>query len=644
MFRFATRSLVGRLQLLGGVCLAMTAALCAVLLVHLWSEREITLAETAGLPAAAAWVKLAKVTAEHRGLSAGYLGGNEDFRSKREAKHKDVDDAVRAALLAVRGMDSPRLVQLSQGLEQDWQALATAVAGKSLPGKDSFKRHNALVQRQLGVLDEVLAVSGLALEADAANYHLVMATLEQVPHLSEWLGQLRGFGAGMLAKPAFEPQDKAFVQQVLVSTVQGAEQMQVQLQRASQARPGLSAALAAPLEKAQAALTQSAAVVRKEILEAEAPAMKRGEYFAQLTQAIEGQQALAAAAFNQLESAMTARARTQGLGAAAVAGVGLVLLLGNLWLVLGMVRSIRRSSQQALAVAAAMAQGDLSTQVTGQGQGEDEFAQIVRALNDARDGISRAIAQVRDGVETIATASQEISQGSTDLSQRTEQQASSLQQTAASMEELTGTVQQSSESARQASQLATAASTAAEQGGLVMHQVVGTMGEIAASSQKISNIIGVIDGIAFQTNILALNAAVEAARAGEQGRGFAVVASEVRQLAQRSAEAAREIKGMIAASTEKVASGSQLVGEAGRSITEIVSQVRRMSDLIGEMAAASQEQTQGIGQVNTAVAQLDQGTQQNSALAEQSAAAAESLREQSERLAQAVSSFRLAAV
>ena len=273
----------------------------------------------------------------------------------------------------------------------------------------------------------------------------------------------------------------------------------------------------------------------------------------------------------------------------------------------------------------------------------DEFGQIVQALDLARLGISQALADVRQGVDTIATASEQISQGSSDLSQRTEQQASALQQTAASMEELTGTVSQSTDSARQASQLASAASAAAAEGGEVMSRVVGTMDEIAQASQKISNIIGVIDGIAFQTNILALNAAVEAARAGEQGRGFAVVASEVRQLAQRSAEAAREIKAMISASTERVEAGGRLVQTAGRSIHEIVSQVQRMNDLIGEIAAASGEQSKGIAQINEAVNHLDQGTQQNSALAEESAAAAESLREQSERLAQAVGAFRLAA-
>jgi methyl-accepting chemotaxis protein len=522
--------------------------------------------------------------------------------------------------------------------------VAAGVAGKSITGKDSFKRHGALIQRQLAVLDELLADSGLSLEAEAAKYYMIVATLAKVHHASEWLGQVRGFGAGMLAKPAFDLQDKAFIQQSLNNSQQAFAQAQVEFKRSAAADPVAAAKVLPLLDKAQAAATQSAALVRKELLEADLPTLQGAAFFADLTQAIEAQQALSAEAIAQLTHNLSERTRTSSVKVVTAAVGSLLFSLCNIWLVLSIVRSIRTSSRHALDLAGTLSRGDFSASIAAATRSaKDEFGQIIRALDAARAGISAAIQQVRDGVESIATASQEISQGSADLSQRTEQQASSLQQTAESMEELTGTVQQSSDSARQASLLAAAASHAAAQGGAVMQQVVGTMADIAAASHKISNIIGVIDGIAFQTNILALNAAVEAARAGEQGRGFAVVASEVRQLAQRSAEAAREIKGMIVASTESVASGSQLVDVAGHSITEIVTQVNRMSDLIGEIATAANEQTQGISQVNRAVAEMDQGTQQNSALAEQSAAAAESLRDQSERVAKAVSVFRLAA-
>jgi methyl-accepting chemotaxis protein len=250
---------------------------------------------------------------------------------------------------------------------------------------------------------------------------------------------------------------------------------------------------------------------------------------------------------------------------------------------------------------------------------------------------------VRSSSDSIATGSAQIATGNADLSQRTEEQASNLEQTAASMEQLTATVKQNSDTARQANQLATSASEAASRGGAVVSQVVGTMQDISASSKKIADIIGVIDGIAFQTNILALNAAVEAARAGEQGRGFAVVASEVRSLAQRSANAAKEIKTLIGQSVAKVDDGSKLVDEAGASMHDIVNQVKRVTDLIAEISTASIEQTQGIAQVGEAVTQLDQVTQQNAALVEQSAAAADSLKQQAAGLAELVRAFRVGA-
>ncbi len=266
---------------------------------------------------------------------------------------------------------------------------------------------------------------------------------------------------------------------------------------------------------------------------------------------------------------------------------------------------------------------------------------LARRFAEVMGRIGKVVSEVQVATSGISTASHEIAQGNQDLSSRTEQTASSLEETASSMEELTGTVQQTADSARTANQLATSAADAAQRGGQVVAQVVHSMESISASSRKIAEIIGVIDGIAFQTNILALNAAVEAARAGEQGRGFAVVAGEVRNLAQRAANSAREIKSLIGSSVEQVESGSRLVQEAGSTMTDIVSSVQRVTDIIGEISAAASEQSSGIGQVGQAVTELDQMTQQNAALVEQSAAAAESLRQQAERLAEAVQAFQV---
>jgi methyl-accepting chemotaxis protein len=301
--------------------------------------------------------------------------------------------------------------------------------------------------------------------------------------------------------------------------------------------------------------------------------------------------------------------------------------------------SITRPVNHARDVAMAIAEGDLTHRI--ESGGKDETAELLRALAHMQQSLSGLVGQVRRASDSIHTASNEVASGNLDLSNRTEQAAGNLQQTASSMGQLTGSVRQSAEAATQANQLAGTASAVAQRGGDAVSQVVTTMDEINHASRKIADIIGVIDGIAFQTNILALNAAVEAARAGEQGRGFAVVAAEVRSLAGRSAEAAREIKSLIAASVEKVDSGARQVQEAGATMNEIVASVQRVTDIIREITTASVEQSQGIGQVNTAVGQLDQMTQQNAALVEQSAAAAESLKDQASLLHDLVARFRL---
>ena len=329
------------------------------------------------------------------------------------------------------------------------------------------------------------------------------------------------------------------------------------------------------------------------------------------------------------------RYAVEGLMASALL---MVVVLSLAW---KLVRSITVPLDQASAMIDAIAAGDLTQELRS--ERKDEFGHMLRALSRMAERLRGVVGEVRTGVEAVSLASSEIATGNQDLSARTEQTASNLEQTAASMEELTATVTQSADTARQANQLAANAAQAATRGGQVVGQVVASMEQITHSSRKISDIISVIDGIAFQTNILALNAAVEAARAGEQGRGFAVVASEVRSLAGRSAEAAKEIKQLITDSVGRVEQGSALVDQAGHTMQEVVASIRRVTDIMGEISAASAEQSQGVSQVGEAVTQMDHATQQNAALVEEMAAAATSLKGQAQELVQAVSVFKLAA-
>ncbi len=371
------------------------------------------------------------------------------------------------------------------------------------------------------------------------------------------------------------------------------------------------------------------------IVDEETPswATLRSELFAQIESARQRSAAGLARAEDSAAAAMLLAGMLAALALAACGGLSVVIFRT-------LKRELGGEPAQAREALQRVANGDLQHDLRIDAAASHSLMASIQAMQVS---LRRMVADLRGSTESIGTASREIASGNENLSSRTEQTAANLQQAAASMDQLTGTVRHSADSARQANQLASNAANVAARGGEVVSQVVATMDDINASSKKIADIIGVIDGIAFQTNILALNAAVEAARAGEQGRGFAVVASEVRSLAQRSAQAAKEIKGLIGDSVEKVEGGARLVADAGTTMQEIVSSVQRVTDIIGEITAAAGEQSDGIGQVNTAVVQLDQMTQQNAALVQESAAAAQSLRDQAARLADVVGRFRVAA-
>jgi methyl-accepting chemotaxis protein len=469
------------------------------------------------------------------------------------------------------------------------------------------------------------------------------ATATQVGALRESMASVRRYQAEMVATAVsnptgVEPVHQAWKKEIAALNAGGDGLVK--------AHPG-DAALAASVDKQKKLLGEVVEIIdpiAQQLTDAKMDAAAALAYAGQASEKLDAAQAnlagilksqqAAAAAIRGQISVSSMIASTARL---VLVGITLAIFLPLMWLSL---RSICGPLDQAVAVATRVASGDLVGRIDTEGQ--DEPARLMKALADMQASLRSLVGQVRESSESIEVASSEVASGNTDLSQRTELAASHLQSTASQMEDLTGTVRQSADSAHTANQLASSAAEVAARGGQVVSQVVSTMNDINASSKKIADIIGVIDGIAFQTNILALNAAVEAARAGEQGRGFAVVAGEVRNLAQRSAEAAKEIKSLIGASVERVESGSRLVHDAGTTMTEIVASVQRVTDIIGEISAASTEQSSGIGQVKMAIGEVDQMTQQNAALVEESAAAAESLKEQATKLAAVVARFKLA--
>ena len=577
--------------------------------------------------------------AEHRGMSNAYLSGDASFREKIAAKQNqlaedlkatDTVDAQYGELLDSNGS--------WQAIKTDWQNLGANVF--NLTAQDSFARHTALIEKLLDLTIHVGITSNLVLDPDPDSYYLMDVAVSRLPFLVEHLGQLRGMATGIVARRRITEDDRIRLSKLLGQIEMMQEGVQSSLELAFKSngslKPALETrrdALAVPVG---AFLTIVEQLARSEQV---APALSPSEFFAAGTRAIEAGFGLYDAATPALVELL--RNRIAGLDEKKFTTLGGVLVCVVLALLLayGITRVVVRSLQQARKVAGDLAAGELDNAIVITGR--DEVGQLLAALDATQKKLKSVVGEINTASDTVSSVAGEVAQGSADLAQRTEEQASALEETASSMEELTGTVKQSADNADQANQLASAARRQAEQGGQVVDQAVAAMSAINQSSRRIADIIGVIDEIAFQTNLLALNAAVEAARAGEQGRGFAVVAGEVRKLAQRSADAAKEIKSLIGDSVSKVADGGKLVEQSGQTLKEIVTAIKKVSDIVAEMAAASREQASGIEQVNQAILQMDQMTQQNAALVEQTAAASHSMSDQASELQRLMSFFKL---
>ncbi|MCP5270811.1 MAG: methyl-accepting chemotaxis protein [Burkholderiaceae bacterium] len=629
-----------RFVAMGLLALAMAALPTGLWVVRATDAVSQMRTEQTGLAPAGGVIQMARLTARHRGLTNGALSGD----AAAEAKRADAWAALQAAWPAVQDamatLDDADLRQRLADLWQAQQALTTAIQGRQLAAPAAFARHTALIDQHLLLLADVAVRSGLVLHPYASGYHLQDAALRHLPLVAELGGRVRGAGMGILARGQASPADRARIaalaDRIEAVAADGARAVAL----ATEANPALRARLGEVPAQARTALAEALALARDAIVATEAPTHAPADWWARTTAAVDAQLALGDAALQalsaDLEAAAGAEQRTLAFG------IVLLLALGGSAAALGwrIATGTARSIDDAIALADAVADGDLTRTAHAHAEGRDEGARLSRALARMAAQLRQVVGGVRDNAGQVATASAQIAQGNQDLSSRTESQASALQQTAASMEELRTTIAASADAARQAAVLAREARGVAERGGQSVGELVGAMAQISDSARRMQDIVATIDGIAFQTNILALNAAVEAARAGEQGRGFAVVAGEVRALAQRSGVAAREIRGLITASEERVAEGSGKGTHVRETMADVVAAIGKVSELISEVSGAAQEQSRGVAQVGEAVTEMDRVTQQNAALVEESAAAAESLRQQAQALQGAMESFR----
>ncbi|MEY2891896.1 MAG: hypothetical protein RJA98_1804 [Pseudomonadota bacterium] len=629
-----------KFALIGALGAALALPPTVMVMQALAAEWHAAENEKAGIAPAERVMTLIQLTQQHRGLTASLLAGADDKAAARLAKQGEVEQATAAALAATAGYSNPRFTKHRDAVTKGWQTLAQDLKTQAVNGPNSFSRHTALISAQTLLLQDVVDASEMSLDPDASRYYLITGVLGGLPRMTEHLAQMRGRGTAALTtgfvteRLRLQFLNQANDMEALVQDTQAA------FEKSLEADPALITGLQAPVKASSDAAAQARSLILAQLTGAEPGQMSGADFYKSMSVLIDTQFALSKAAMTVLSSQLVDRAAAARDRMLWMVGLISVGALAVAWLITSVARSTAQQVRRAVGAAEALARGDVSHRL--QAETDDEVGQMVRALDSSMRSLSGMVGEIKSASESIATGASQIATGNADLSQRTEQQASNLQETASAMEQLTATVRQNADTAREATRLAGSASAVASRGGEVVGQVVSTMDEISTSSRRIGDIVGVIDSIAFQTNILALNAAVEAARAGEQGRGFAVVAAEVRTLAQRSAEAAREIKSLIGASADKVETGARLVGDAGATMQDIVDQVKRVADLIGEIGSATAEQTTGIGQVSHAVAQLDQVTQQNAALVEESAAAADSLSHQAARLVNSVGRFKVA--
>ena len=630
-----------KFALIGALIALLTVPPTTLLVLQQVDKLAVARAERDGVQPLGELLAVLRLTQIHRGLSTNWLGGNAGMAASREAKSTELDQALDTLTRSTSAYPGGVLAERQQSVRSQWQALRQAVASKAIDAPTAFARHTALIGTQMALLGDIADRSSLMLDPEGNTFYLMLSVVDPLPQMTELLGQARALGALYLKRGAVTTGEKAGLDARLAQLAGLEAALSRYMSNASALDPAVAARLAPARREAGRSLQAAAAAVRSQVLDPATPNAPSEAYFQALTGHIDTQYQLVQTSFELLREQLDQRMAD----ARVLIGEVLLGVLATAALVVVLLRQLSRSTRRTLAsvqaASQALARGELDHVVPVHSR--DEIGQAAGSLGQALLALAGLMREIKLAGESVGTASAEIAAANSDLNSRTEQTATNLQQAASAMKQLHATVRNNAESALQATNLSSRSSAVAAAGGELVARVVDTMGAITHSANKIADIIGVIDGIAFQTNILALNAAVEAARAGEQGRGFAVVAAEVRSLAQRSAGAAREIKALISDSVATVNSGAALVGQAQQTMQEIVSQSHQVSGLISAIGTASREQTDGIGQVNRAVIELDRATQQNATLVEQSAAAASGLQAQASKLLRAMSHFRVSA-
>jgi methyl-accepting chemotaxis protein len=639
--KFLERLTVGRKLLLLGAIAIVTLAVPVTLqvrqstaLVHAAEE------ERKGVEPARMLMRVVQLTQQHRGLAADALAGNKAMEPPRAQGAHEIDAAVATLDARLReGGASTTLLNEWAAAVDNWKALDVAVSSRQLDPQVSSTRHGEIIAQYLRALDVLLDDSGLMLDPDADSYYLMTAALIHLPRTTEVLGQTRARGAVFLAARAIDADGRAMMMGLAGACLTELDGMVSAFRKAFAANPRMKESLVALLDAARAPIEESLDLEKQHLLKATALQFPAAAYAGSFARAIDRTFALEDAGLTQLQGLLDQRVANLRRAQAIQFGLMGLLMAAGALVARAIARSIIEPLDHAVQLARSVAAGDLTSIVRSRGR--DEIAELVTALGTMQASLHRVVSEVRSNADGVAIASREIAQGNADLSRRTEEQASSLAETASSMEELSSTVQLNASNANEANHLAQSARGMAERGGASVEQMVATMRDVEAGSRRIADILTVIDGIAFQTNILALNASVEAARAGEQGRGFAVVAGEVRALAHRCAGAAREIKALIESSRQQVTEGAKVVEETGAMMTATVDSIHRVATALEQISLASSEQSTGVVQINTAVTRMDRITHQNAALVEQAAAAAASLETQSSQLAALMKRFRL---